>query len=301
MIRLLLVLTVCVWGWSFVATKICLAYLTPLQVIGLRYLLGLPVMGAVLLAKRRPIRVPRAEYPWILAAAAAITIHFLVQVIGMQYTTATNTGWLIAVTPLVLAVLSAVFLKERLSAKAAAGIAVATTGVLLLVSQGRLFTLGWLQSAGDWLVFASAHTWAVFTILTRDLSRRCGPLVTPFLVLSVSAAVILTLMFGSAGLAGVTALPVRGVVALLFLGLVVQGLAFWFWQEGVAKLGAARAGVFLYLEPLATTALAVPYLGEHFGLFTGIGGGLVLLGVYLAERRVRRGGAANRAGTLESR
>ncbi|HOZ08120.1 MAG TPA: DMT family transporter, partial [candidate division Zixibacteria bacterium] len=107
MIRLLLVLTVCVWGWSFVATKICLAYLTPLQVIGLRYLLGLPVMGAVLLAKRRPIRVPRAEYPWILAAAAAITIHFLVQVIGMQYTTATNTGWLIAVTPLVLAVLSA--------------------------------------------------------------------------------------------------------------------------------------------------------------------------------------------------
>jgi drug/metabolite transporter (DMT)-like permease len=64
-----------------------------------------------------------------------------------------------------------------------------------------------------------------------------------------------------------------------------MGLAHWFWQEGVARLGAARAGVFLYLEPLATTGLAVPYLGESFGLFTAVGGAMVLAGVYLAERK----------------
>jgi drug/metabolite transporter (DMT)-like permease len=75
------------------------------------------------------------------------------------------------------------------------------------------------------------------------------------------------------------------LLALLFLGLAGVALAQWFWQRGVAKLGAAQAGLFLYLEPLATTALAVPYLGEPFGPVTAVGGLLVVLGVFLARRR----------------
>lgn len=286
-IRFLMILTVCIWGWSFVATKVCLEHLTPIELIGWRYIIGLPIMGAVILVKRRPIRIPRGDYPWFLAAAAAITVHFLIQIIGMKYTTATNTGWLISVSPLVLAVLSYFVLKERITRKVVLGIVVATSGVLLLVSNGRIFELRWLQSVGDWLVFASAHTWAVFTILTRDISRRSGPLVTPFVILLISAVVMITLMVISSDLSVVFRLPGRTLAALLFLGIAVQGLAFWFWQEGVARYGAARSGIFLYIEPLATTVLAVPYLGEKFGLFTGIGGAMVLAGVFIAERRSR--------------
>jgi hypothetical protein len=51
-----------------------------------------------------------------------------------------------------------------------AGIAVATLGILLLVSRGDIASLGWLRSTGDWLVLASAHTWAVYTVVTRDLA-----------------------------------------------------------------------------------------------------------------------------------
>jgi len=82
-------------------------------------------------------------------------------------------------------------------------------------------------------------------------------------------------------------LPLDVTIALLFLGLFGMALAHWFWQEGVARVGAAQAGVFLYLEPVATTALAVPYLHESFGVYTAIGGFLVLLGVWLAQRRIR--------------
>ncbi len=289
LVRLLLILTVCFWGWSFVATKICLDYLTPLQVVGLRYLFGLPVMLAVLVGKRRRIEIERRDYPMFLAAAAVITIHFLVQVTGMQYTSATNTGWLISVTPLVLAVLSFILLKERITTRAMLGIIVATGGVVLLVSKGDVFALDWLQSKGDWMVFLSAHTWAIFTILTRDLSRKYPPLVVAFLILALSATVIVGGMVLLSDWHRFTHLPLEPVLAILFLGIFCLGLAFWFWQEGVSRLGAARAGYFLYLEPLATTALAVPYLREQFGLFTALGGGLVLAGVILAERRVSLG------------
>ena len=80
-------------------------------------------------------------------------------------------------------------------------------------------------------------------------------------------------------------LPADVIVSIIFLGAFGTALALWFWQYGVAKLGAARAGMFLYLEPLATTALAVPYLHEHFGWAGALGGALVLAGVYVGESK----------------
>ncbi len=78
-------------------------------------------------------------------------------------------------------------------------------------------------------------------------------------------------------------LPTEALIALLFLG-VLGTLAQWFWQIGVAKIGAAKAGIFLYLEPVATTALAIPLLKESFGVFTAIGGLLVMAGVWWASK-----------------
>jgi drug/metabolite transporter (DMT)-like permease len=57
-----------------------------------------------------------------------------------------------------------------------------------------------------------------------------------------------------------------------------------FWQEGVSRLGAARAGLYLYLEPLATLGLAVPLLDEPFGPVAALGGALVLAGVAIGQR-----------------
>jgi drug/metabolite transporter (DMT)-like permease len=88
----------------------------------------------------------------------------------------------------------------------------------------------------------------------------------------------------TANLASIRALSPRAIAALLYLGIPGLALGQWFWQEGVARLGAARAGLYLYLEPLATLALAVPLLGEPFGPFVALGGGLVLAGVYVGQR-----------------
>ena len=75
----------------------------------------------------------------------------------------------------------------------------------------------------------------------------------------------------------------RALVALLFLG-VLGTAAQWGWQEGVARLGAAKAGLFLYLKPVATTVLAIPLLGESYGTATAVGGLMILAGVWWAQR-----------------
>jgi drug/metabolite transporter (DMT)-like permease len=80
-------------------------------------------------------------------------------------------------------------------------------------------------------------------------------------------------------------LPARAWGALILLAVFGTALAHWWWQEGVAALGAARAGIFLYVEPLTATALGVALLHEQFGLFTAIGATCVIGGILIAERK----------------
>jgi drug/metabolite transporter (DMT)-like permease len=234
--------------------------------------------------KRVPLRFARADLRPLLIGGAIFTLHFMVQATGIVTTTATNSAWIICISPLAVAVLSFVFLRERIGWRGVAGIAVATAGVLLLVSRGRLTDLAWLRSTGDWLIVASAHTWAIYTVVTRNIAARRNPLAVTFGILTVAAAFTAVLFAVTADLASIRSLSPRGIAALLYLAIPGLAIGQWFWQEGLGHLGATRAGLYLYLEPLATLALAVPLLGEPFGPVVAIGGGLVLGGVYIGQR-----------------
>jgi drug/metabolite transporter (DMT)-like permease len=282
--RLLLLIAVVIWGWTFVATKVLLAEIGPVEIFALRLAIGLPFLAVVLRLKGVPLYFERADVWPLVLGGAIFTLHIVIQVVGLMTTTATNTAWLITVSPLALAMLSFLFLRERIGWGGAAGIAVATAGILILVSRGRLSELGAVQTTGDWLVLVSAHTWAIYTVVTRDLVRRRHPLAVTFGILLIAAAFTAVLFFASADLVRVRSLSPQGIAALLYLAIPGLALGQWFWQEGVAALGAARSGLYLYLEPLATLALAVPLLGEPFGPFVAIGGGLVLAGVSLGQR-----------------
>jgi drug/metabolite transporter (DMT)-like permease len=282
--RILLFLTAVIWGATFVATKICLKYLSPIELMGLRFLIAMPILLVIILIKK--VKFQLGDYRKNIAwASIVLTAHFIIQITGIKYTTATNTSWIISMIPLIVAVLAFLFLKERLRSVTIFGIVLATIGVLFLISKGKIGDLKWLSSFGDWLVLISAHTWAVYTILTRNASRKLDPLLVTFCVLLPSTIISLSIMIFSSDWHKFLNLSGEAIVSLLLLGLLGTALAQLLWQDGVAKIGAAEASVYLYIEPLATTAVAVPYLHETFGLFTAIGGGLVLLGVWIAGRQ----------------
>jgi drug/metabolite transporter (DMT)-like permease len=284
LIHVLLLLVVIFWGWSFVATKVCLNYWTPVEILGLRYLLAIPVLAAIAIHKKIKPNFTRRDWFAMIAGSAILTAHFLIQINGMRFTSATNTGWIIAFTPLTIAFLSFVFLRERIGVWQIAGIVVATTGIALLVSDGNLGQLDWLESKGDWMILVSTGTWAGYSVVTRDVGRHNHPIAVTIVLLSLTAIVVVPYMMIDSTVTQLISAPMDGIVAMLFLGIICLALSMWIWQEGLARLGASKTGFFLYLEPLATVVLAVPYLGEPFGAFTALGGALVLGGVYLAER-----------------
>jgi drug/metabolite transporter (DMT)-like permease len=257
--------------------------LAPTEIVGLRFLIGVPLLLLIVRIKGIPMRFGSGELKAISIGSGIIAIHFLMQTYGLLHTSATKTAWLVGVSPLALALLSYLILGERIGRWEAAGIGVATVGILLLIYNGDFQNFGWLRSLGDVIMLISAFTWAVYTIVSRDLSRKHSSLpVTVVMFTPVTiVAVALMAVRGPNG----TFIALSGETALALLFLAVPGmLAQWVWQEGVARLGAAKAGIFLYLEPVATTALAVPILGETPTVFTIGGGAMALLGVWIAER-----------------
>lgn len=282
--RLLLLFCVTIWGWTFIATKICLAYVNPYELVGLRFMIGLPILLGIILTKKMPIGLSAREVRTVGIGGTIMIVHFILQATALNYTTATNTGWIIAVAPLAVAVLSFFLLNEKIGAREMMGVTVASAGILLLISKGDLHSLGWLRSRGDWMILLSAFTWAIYTVVIRDVSRARPPLVVTLYVFLPVLLVCLGYMALTSRLEVLTSLTWQPIVALFFLGTLGTA-AQWFWQEGVARVGASKAGIFLYLEPVATTVLAVPLLGEPYGKATAVGGLLVLTGVWWAERK----------------
>ncbi|MFQ5608046.1 MAG: DMT family transporter [Candidatus Zixiibacteriota bacterium] len=286
--RLLVLLAITIWGWTFVATKIALDYLSPTEILGIRFALGAPMLYLILRARGLRLSFARAERRSVALGALIIGAHLWLQAFALQYTSATNTGWIIGVCPLALAALAFFILKERIGRKTALGMALASAGILLLISKGELSKLDWLGSIGDWLILLSAFTWGLFTITTRDISRSHNPLAVALAVILPATAATIVYMLFTSDWRMIAQLPTAPLAALVFLGVLGTALANWFWQVCVARLGAVKTGMFLYLEPLATTALAVPYLGEQFGWHTALGGTLVIFGVYVSEMKRKR-------------
>ena len=106
------------WGVSFIATKTALKELTPVMIIIFRLLLGISFLTVLALYTKRDFSIKLKEHAWILILAAIAVFHLWIQVIGLQYTSAANTGWIIGTAPIFIAIMGTIFFKRKNKLKA---------------------------------------------------------------------------------------------------------------------------------------------------------------------------------------
>ena len=280
------VFAVTVWGASFVATKIALREMSPVALVWSRFTLGILVLGVFVLARRqlRPVSIRDLAY-FLLVGFLAITFHQWLQSNGLLTAQATTTGWMVATTPLFIAILGRLFLGEKLRWGGIAGILIAALGVLLVVARGnpRAIAIEWKGTPGDTLVMISAVNWAVVSVLSRRGLKQHPAALMMFYVMLLGW-LLTTGLFAASGFRGMGHLSASGTLALLFLGFICSGVAYVFWFDALEQLPASHVGAFLYFEPLVTVAVAAALLKEAVLPGTMIGGAIILLGVWLVNR-----------------
>ncbi|HET6923673.1 MAG TPA: DMT family transporter [Anaeromyxobacteraceae bacterium] len=299
--RLGALLAVLFWGVSFVATKAVVREISPVTLIFTRAGLGTALLAGILALRRQNALPPRdALLPLAAMGFVGVAFHQLLQAHALTLTSAVNTGWLIGLTPLWSAILSAFLLRERFGPGKIAGLLVGFAGAVLVVTRGELGAglLALPATRGDLLVLASTLNWALYTVLGHPTIRRLGPTRATAGAMLLGWLMLAPPFAAGAGWNDYGRLSPAGWLAVLFLGVACSGLGYLFWYGALERVEASRVAALLYLEPLVTLAAAVVLLGEPVRPTTVLGGLMVVGGVVLvqaARGEGRPGGAADRA------
>lgn len=282
------IFAVIVWGASFVATKIALRSIQPVTIVWLRFGIGVIILATTTLLRRQFALPAQNELGYFaLLGFLGITFHQWLQSTGLQTSQATTTAWIIATTPVFMALLGWLVLHEHLGGLQAAGILLAAVGVLLVVSQGGLSTLtkGRFGAPGDGFMLVSALNWAIFSTLSRRGLQHHPATRMMFYVMTSGWLFISVLFVLGPGLADIAHLDGPGWLGVIFLGVFCSGLAYIFWYDALKILPVAQTGAYLYFEPFVTAVVAAALLNEVLGWSSFLGGAAILLGVWMVNRK----------------
>jgi drug/metabolite transporter (DMT)-like permease len=281
------IFAVLVWGASFIATKVAVGQASPITVVWIRFSMGVIILGIAVVARKQFALPNKNEWGYFaLLGFLGITFHQWLQSNGLLTAQANTTAWIVATTPVFMALLGWIVLKERLNWIKTAGITLAALGVLLVVTEGNLFSIanGKFGTKGDFLILISAVNWTVFSVLSRRGLKTHPATRMMFYVMSLGWIFTSILFFIGKGFAEISDLQTNGWVAVAFLGVFCSGFAYIAWYDALQALSTAQTGVFLYIEPLVAVVVAALILGEAITWASLLGGGIILFGVWLVNR-----------------
>jgi drug/metabolite transporter (DMT)-like permease len=274
------------WGNTIVAIKYAGGYVSPLQLVGLRF----PLAGLAFALILLPFRASRI---WIL-----IRVHWgRLALMGLFGGVLNNAFWawstrgipggtatlIAALIPAFTYLLSAAFLGERFAWNRSIGIIIAFIGLVVLIGWGTGRQLGLGEFRYGVLAVLAVATHAAYTVLGKPLLEYEPPLLVTGV--SMSFAGLFSLAFLSPGfVAMLPTLPITFWGSMLFLSLLSTVFAFAVWCEALQRMPAGQVGSFTYLVPLVGVLSGHWFLDEPITIALGIGGALVIAGVILVTR-----------------
>jgi drug/metabolite transporter (DMT)-like permease len=269
--------------------------ISPLTIVALRFAIGAGVLVCFVIGRRQFQWPTRHDLGWlILLGLNGTALHQLLQSNGLVTTTATNSGWIIALNTVFSALLAWLILHESFGRLKVLGLTMALFGALLVISRGQL-SGGLVKlpaTPGDLLMLLSSPNWALFTVLSKRWigtgQSKLSPTMMIMIVMIFGWLAILPLWAASGSWADIPRLTMTGWGGVLFLGLACSGLAYIFWYDALEQAEASKVAAFHYIQPFITMLVATLLLGERMTWITLLGGGVILLGVWLVNRPVKK-------------
>ena len=281
--HILALITAFAWGTSFIASKILLETYTPTQVMLLRFILA---YAALWLCCPKIMKLSlREELSFAAMAISGCTLYFLCENSALTYTYAANVSIIVAAAPILTAIAAHFFLPdEKLSSGSFLGFGVAIFGVALVVFNGTVVLK--LSPIGDLLSFTAAMCWAVYSVLLRkSVDKYENLLLTRRLMLwGIITALPMVLIEGAP-------MPLAPLVdgeylfCILFLSFVCSALGYVFWNTATKRLGTVVVCNYVYIIPFFTMLTGVIVLDEPLTAMGIIGAVLIMLGMFIADRK----------------
>jgi drug/metabolite transporter (DMT)-like permease len=283
-----------IWGSNFSVIKTAFRELDPQAFNALRMIVASAAFLAVMgLARWRLTGAPDSAFysrakvtrgEWVQLAVLGFIGHVLYQfcfIGGLARTSVANSSLMLAVTPVLIAIVSAALGHERIGRRHWLGAAVSTAGIYLVV--GRGFALGGRGLTGDLLMFGAVCCWAIYTLGARPLMARHSPVAVTGLSMALGTLVYVPMVWPQVRETDWPRVSAWTMGLGVYSALFALCVAYTIWYVAVRQIGSARTSAYSNLIPVVAMGTAVLFLGEPLEARKVIGAAAVLAGVALTR------------------
>lgn len=276
------------WGGTFVAGRFIQSDMPSLLSATLRFslgsiafivLLGLPNIGW----KRITIK---QFWPILLLGFAGVFLYHLFFFYGLQLIPASRAALIVSLNPAMIAFLSFLIWRERITLKKSYGIALSIIGAMIVLLSHTNMQDRSSSIIGDLAIFGCVVTWGIYTVAGKNTIKSIGALHTVAysifigtILLLISSIISPTVTWNHFEL-----LTQTDIVSLLYLGILGSALAYVWYYQGIDQIGAANAGTFIALNPLTAVIAGYLLLNETISPSIILGGIFIITGIILTNR-----------------
>lgn len=276
-----------VWGGSFIASKVGLNDLYPVELATIRFAIAAPLllMLTLLVEGKKALKIDARDLPVLVAMAlTGVTLQYIVQFVAMTYTTVTNTALLINMGTFFVIIPSALFLKEKLSIDNVLGIVIAFMGAALVATHGSVSFSPHI--IGDGLVLICAVMWAIYILIGNKLAGKYSVLAQLNYIFIIGFIALIPAYLVTPHHA-LSEMSVTTWECILYLALLCSVVAYFFFNDSIIKLGPSKAAIYQYLEPFFAIIFAIALLSEPLTALVAIGALFIVIGIAMADNNLK--------------
>ena len=268
--------TILFWSLAYVLTRLTLQYFSPHTLGFLRYLFASGTLLAVALFTK--MKLPhRADLPWLIASGCAgFFLYMIAFNQGQATVTACTASVVIATVPVITAFLARIIYREKLRGFQWAAMAVEFAGVAVLTVMNGVLSV---NTGLVWLLFAAVLL-SIYNLLQRRLIKTYTPIQVS--AYSIFTGTLLLAIFAPASAAEIVRAPAIQYVYLAALGVFSSAVAYVSWAKAFSLARqTSQVSNYMFVTPFLTSILGFLMVGEVPDTATLLGGGIILLGVFL--------------------
>ncbi|MEQ8230966.1 MAG: DMT family transporter, partial [Gammaproteobacteria bacterium] len=250
-VQLKLLLASAFWGATPTIGRVLASYEAPIVVVCARFLVASLFLAWFLASARQFVRVPRRHWwRFALLGLSGIFLHNGLMYKGLEYTSATTASIILALIACQVIVLDIVCYRRYPDRLALLGVLLAFAGTSYVLTGGEAAALATLElGRGELLIFLSGLSWAVYSVVGRDLLDEYSPLLVTTYAALAGVAMMLPFLFERPAVTLAIASDARAMALVFFLGYLGSALGFLWYYQAVASLGTVGAAVYINLVP----------------------------------------------------
>ena len=276
------------WGGTFIAARIISQSIGPFSASFLRF--AVASVFLVLVTIRLEGRIPRLKrhqiLPVILLGMTGVFAYNFFFFSGLKTIEASRASIIVAMNPIFIALFASTFFREKLTGINLIGILLCVSGAIIVISKGN--PLGIIRGgigAGEFYILGCVASWVLYSLIGKSTMKDMSPLVAVTYSCLAGGILLFVPACVEGMLRDITAYSAVNWIGIFYLGFFGSALGFTWYYEGIKKIGASKASVFINFVPISAVILAGLILKETLGLSLIAGAIMVIGGAYLTNKK----------------